>query len=203
LPIPSAIPRAPRPAACERDGCRAALVGHFGTYGSHIAPLLRSGLTALLDAEPSAAAICIGAGSDRFVADLAGARPDLRLRLTATGRASPHAAAAHILACDLMLQPYPDGVTTRRTSVMACLINGRAVVTTGGALTEPEWAGSGAVALVPSGDPRQLVEAARALLADGQARAALGARGEAVYRARFALEHTITALRGRPAGAAA
>jgi len=127
----------------------------------------------------------------------------LRGRLHGTGRVSAADAAILLSACDLLLQPYPDGVTTRRTSVMAGLVNSRAVVATTGHLTETVWADTGAVALAPARDTGSLVATALALLSKDDERAALAARGDRVYRERFALEHTVRALRGSVEGAAA
>jgi glycosyltransferase involved in cell wall biosynthesis len=101
----------------------------------------------------------------------------------------------HLQACDVVVQPYPDGVTTRRTSVMAALANARAVVTCDGGLTESVWRDSGCVFLAASA--AALVGAARDLLANAPARAALEARASATYAARFDLRHTIDALIGR------
>jgi 2,4-dienoyl-CoA reductase-like NADH-dependent reductase (Old Yellow Enzyme family) len=108
-----------------------------------------------------------------------------------------------LAACDLLVQPFPDGVTTRRTSVMAGLINGRAVLTTAGRLTEPVWAETRAVALAPVGDSRSLIALARALLADPDMRASLAARAESTYCRLFSLGHSIDTLRGEAAGRAA
>ena len=35
----------------------------------------------------------------------------------------------HLQACDVLVQPYPEGITSRRTSAMAALAHGRAIVT--------------------------------------------------------------------------
>ena len=86
---------------------------------------------------------------------------------------------------------------------MAGLINGRAIVTTTGHLTEPVWTESGAVALAPAEDTRAFVQSSRGLLSDHESRAALASRGERTYRERFALPHTIDALRSVLQGAAA
>ena len=101
----------------------------------------------------------------------------------------------HLLACDLMLQPFVAGVTTRRTSVMAALHHGVPTVTTAGPLTEPLWRETGAAALAAAGDPTALAGAARALLEDPEARARLAAAGRAVYDAHFDVRLTIAALR--------
>ena len=79
---------------------------------------------------------------------------------------------------------------------MAGLTNGRAVVTTDGALTEDIWRATASVALAPSDDPAAFVATARELLADTSGRASLAARGSATYESCFALRHTIDALRG-------
>ena len=116
----------------------------------------------------------------------------------------PRPEAAIVLsACDLLVQPYPDGVTTRRTSIMAGLVNGRAVMTTTGHLTERVWAETGAVALAPASDIQTLVASTLELLSNAGDRSALAARGENTYRERFALDHTIRALRRTVEGAAA
>jgi glycosyltransferase involved in cell wall biosynthesis len=200
LPIPSAIPCVK--AAEDVEAARGALtgsathvVGHFGSYGRHVAPLLRRALNDLLSSDLHVAAVCAGAESDSFVTRMIAERPILRGRLFATGRVSARDISVQLQACDLLLQPYPDGVTTRRTSVMAGLANGRAVVTVDGALTEHVWRATASVALVPSDDPAALVATARELLADPSGRTSLAARGSATYESCFALRHTIDALR--------
>ena len=200
LPIPSSIPRCEHPQlATDRRrqlaGENDFLVGHFGTYGTHVAPMLRDALLSLLSLETSLKIVCAGSGSDRFIADVVAANPELRPRLRATGRLEPADAAAMLSACDLLLQPFPDGVTTRRTSVMAGLMNGRAVLTTSGHLTEPVWTETGAVSMTQAGDTQAFVTAARTLLASRESLSALAARGDDTYKRRFALEHTIDALR--------
>lgn len=209
LPIPSAIPRCVRAAdSSERrrqilGSSAGQLVGHFGTFGSSVAHMLTASLPQLLSRRSKIAALCLGSGSDEFVRALSDAAPILRGRIHGTGRVSASDAASWLSACDLLLQPYPDGVTTRRTSVMAGLINARAVATTSGRLTEAVWAETGAVALAPAHDTDSQVATALSLLSQDHERAALAARGERLYRERFALDHTIRTLRGEIEGAAA
>jgi glycosyltransferase involved in cell wall biosynthesis len=208
LPIPSAIPRCDRPPGARDLRARltgpdgATLIGHFGTYGAQIAPLLQDALLDLLRGDAGLHAICAGAGSEGFVQSLLASEVGLGGRLHATGRTDAVEVSVVLTACDLLLQPYPDGVTTRRTSVMAGLTNSRPVVTTTGHLTESVWAETGAVAMTPAGDTTAFVEAARRLLADPVRRNALGLRAEATYRERFSLEHTVVTLRAA-AGAVA
>lgn len=204
LPVPSAIPVVAVANAAgakgqvgvirARYGGGRLLVGHLGTYGRLVKPLLDASIPALV-AEADCSVLLMGRGSDTASRELMASHPALAGRVGASGPLAPADLSAHVSACDLMLQPYPDGVSTRRTSTMVGLSHGRAVVTTEGALTEPMWRESNAVALVPVGEPDRLVAAARSLLSNVPARTALAERGRSVYDARFDVRHTIAALR--------
>jgi len=95
-----------------------------------------------------------------------------------------------------MLQPFPDGVSCRRTSVMAALAHTLPVATTRGRFTEPLWAESRAVALAPADDTAALADTAARLLNDPDARDGLARAGLSLYRARFDVAHVVAALRG-------
>ena len=97
-----------------------------------------------------------------------------------------------------MVQPYPDGISTRRTSAMAALAHGRPIVTTSGWLTEALWEDTGAVALVAAAPPDAIARATAALLDDESARCALSSRARTTYVERFDVVHTIRALRRSP-----
>ena len=200
LPIPSAIPRVDAAQAVQAIrsmslGGAAYLVGHFGSYGDHIAPLLRDVFKDLLSSDRRIAGLCTGAGSDFFVRDMIARYPDLRGRVVASGRASADDISVQLQACDVLMQPYPDGVTTRRTSVMAGLANGCAVATTLGKLTENVWRAAGCVATAPARDTAALAHVVRELLADSAAREQLRRQSLTAYDTYFALRHTIHALR--------
>ena len=94
-----------------------------------------------------------------------------------------------------MMQPYPDGVSSRRTSVMAPLAHGVPVVTTEGPLSEPVWRDSGAVVLVPLRDAALLATAVASLASDPARLRDLSSKGRELYDARFDIRHTIAALR--------
>jgi glycosyltransferase involved in cell wall biosynthesis len=104
---------------------------------------------------------------------------------------APDAVAETLASCDVLLQPYPDGITVRRTSAMAGLAQGRPIVTTTGHLTEPSWAEQGAVALVPVLDVEGFAASAEHLLTDAEERARLGARAHMVYHAHFSVGHLV------------
>ncbi|MDQ3346356.1 MAG: glycosyltransferase [Acidobacteriota bacterium] len=171
-----------------------AIVGHFGTFGDHVGRDLMDALPAILHGAAALRVVLLGRGGEAFAAAFRLREPGLAGRVLATGLLSATDAAAALRACDVVVQPYPDGVTTRRTSVMAALANQVAVVTTDGELTEPVWRETGAVGLAPASDPAALAAATVALLVDTRGRAALAANGRRLYDARFAIEHTLDAL---------
>jgi len=200
LPVPSTIPRSCDSEAAARRRTHVAIngepevVGHFGTYGDHIARELESVVPLLLGARSSAQFVFIGRGSDRFAAAMRARHGTLSARIHDTGVLSSMDVAAAIRACDVMVQPYPDGITTRRTSAMASLTNGVATISTAGALTEAVWSETGAVALARDG--RAITEKVVALLESASERAALAAAGRRVYDERFAIEKSVDALLG-------
>ncbi len=172
------------------------LVGHFGTFGRLITDLLEPAVVGLLRIDARARILLIGRGSERYHAQIGAAHPELAGRVTGTGELPLAGVAAHLRACDLLLQPYPDGVSTRRGSVMAGLANRVPVVTNLGKLSEPLWAISTGVAVVPGPDPSALAAAATEVLAlPSETRLALGARGAELYFSEFTLERTIARLR--------
>jgi glycosyltransferase involved in cell wall biosynthesis len=200
-PIPATIPTDASPDSVARwrarfigGDPRALIVGHFGTFGDHIGRELTRVVPLILDAVPAARVVLIGRGGEAFLAELAQRQPALGRRVHATGLLPGPDASAALRACDLVVQPFPDGVTTRRTTVMAALANEVAVVTTNGKLTEAVWRDADAVRLAPASDPPAIAAAAAMLLKDPGATAALAGRGRRLYQARFALEHTLDAL---------
>jgi glycosyltransferase involved in cell wall biosynthesis len=199
-PIPATIAPAAGPAAITGWRSRftaghegTLIVGHFGTFGDHVGRELTGAVPAILRASPAARFVFIGRGGEAFAAGLSRREPALGSRLHATGTLSRAEVSAALRACDLVVQPYPDGVTTRRTSVMAALANGVAVVTTDGRLTEPVWRNADVKLVTPS-DPAALAAATVAVLADADGRMALGSNGKRLYDARFAVEHTLDTL---------
>ena len=169
LPVPGCVPPAPVPEPSSlRDRFAAAdqpIVGHFGSHGATVAPLLDACLPLIMNGPCRPALLLLGADGPSYRDALVARHPEWAPRAHADGLSRGAELAAHLAACDVMLQPYPDGVTSRRTSVMACLANRRAVVTTAGRLTEPLWHASHAVSLAgvtdAAGMADEVVRAAR------------------------------------------
>ena len=155
-------------------------------------------MVALLRRVPEARFLLLGRGGPDFAASSALHFPDIASRVTAPGPLEAASVATHLAACDVLVQPYPDGISGRRTSAMAGLALGRPIVTTAGSLTEPEWATSNAVLMSPVGGTEALAEAAIRLLSAGSERDALGDRGGAWYRAHFSMARTVESLLKSP-----
>jgi hypothetical protein len=171
------------------------LIGHFGSYGSLITPYLLHAIPALLASDPQRFVLLLGINGERFAEQIVRAHPMYRDRLFATGRLPSYELACHLAACDIVLQPYPDGVTGRRTSLMSALALGLPIVTTTGHLTEAFWKDSNAVALVPADRKEGLADEVEALLRSRSRKDELAKNARELYRAKFALRHTIDALR--------
>jgi glycosyltransferase involved in cell wall biosynthesis len=209
LPVASNIPVVDDPAGVRavRDSYAAngeRLVGHFGTYDRNTTELLLRAAPLLLQDNPACKLLLLGRGGEQVRAKLIAAQPDLRIgsqpglaeRVHATGTMSANNISLHLSACQLLLQPFIDGVSSRRTAVMAGLAHGIPIVTTSGRLTEPLWAESKAVALAPGADAAALVKETSELLSDETSRRRLSAAGKELYDQRFAIERTVVALRG-------
>ena len=107
--------------------------------------------------------ICIGRGSDAFARGSAG-RTRRSPDASTAPATSPRRHRGRAARVRRGRAAVPDGVTTRRTSVMAALANGVPIVSTAGALTEAVWRETGAVALAPASDARAIGAAVVALL---------------------------------------
>ena len=206
LPVPSGIPIAADASAAAALRERVApsgevVAGHFGTFGGLIVPLLAEALPVLLE-RSTCRVFLLGRGSESFRAAFVEQHPRFHERVGASGELAPRDLSAALAACDFLLQPYPDGITSRRTSAMAGLQHGKPLVTTDGWLTEPFWRSSSSAILGPARDVIELGSAAAALAADRDRIDRMSVEARALYDARFELCHTIAALRA-PVPAAA
>jgi glycosyltransferase involved in cell wall biosynthesis len=201
LPIPATIaagPPAPAIDSFRKRFTRHAgpVLGHFGTFGGDVSGELEPALREIMRRRPGLNIALVGANGGRFRQHLiAGARGADAAAIIATERLEGEDAAAALSACDILLQPYPDGATTRRTSLMAGLREGVATVTTRGFLTETIWSESGAVVLADAGEPARIADAVERLLDDANARREQGARGRETYARSFSMAITVERLR--------
>jgi glycosyltransferase involved in cell wall biosynthesis len=122
LPIPSAIPAlndtelvvAAKRRLVPDPGSH--LVGHFGTYGALNRLLLSPTLVLLLRSRPDVRICLLGSGSDAMASELQSRQPESRGRVIGLGHQAPAELAAGLQACDVALQPYPDGARDRKST---------------------------------------------------------------------------------------
>ncbi|HXH07209.1 MAG TPA: glycosyltransferase [Vicinamibacterales bacterium] len=201
VPVPSTIPVAHDAARVdalrERAGAGRSglLAGHFGSGGDETAATLSEALAQIVRVRSEARLVFIGRRSGELAQQTAALRPGVADRVLATGPLDAREVSCWLAACDLMLQPYPDGVSARRTSTISALAHGRPIVTTAGRLTEPLWSESHAVRLVPAGEIGAFAQAAAEVAASADERLRLRIAARALYHARFDLERIVAAIR--------
>jgi glycosyltransferase involved in cell wall biosynthesis len=202
LPVPSNIPVAADSSGVDLLRRRWTprgefLIGHFGTYGSPVTDLLEPILVDLAQEDSGQVVLLMGRGSEEFRAQLVRKLPHMSRIILATGELRLDELSRHIAACDLLIQPYPDGISTRRTSFMTALCHGKPVVATTGHLTEPMWRDSAAVALAPVGDTAAFMSLVEQLRADSPRRGRMGVAARDLYRQRFDIAQLVSVLRGQ------
>jgi glycosyltransferase involved in cell wall biosynthesis len=199
LPVPSSIPcidDAGRVQTIrERYAASGALIGHLGTYGGPIIHMLENLLNALAGDPNTPAVLLMGKGSQEFREAIVRKIPRLGAQVHAAGTLDAADLSCHVAACDVLLQPYPDGVSSRRTSVMVGLSHGKPVVTNMGALAEAFWKDTGALALAPAPDVNAMSRLLAELTANPSERSRVGNAARKLYQERFDISHTIEALR--------
>lgn len=170
-------------------------IAHFGTYGSLVTEPLERIVAPLLAADAARELVLVGRGSAAFRGAFAGRHPELGARVRATGAVESERVVDELARAWVSVFPFPEGVTTRRTSLMTGLAAGAAIVTTSAWCTESVWRRSGAVELVDGCDADAMSAAAERLFLDPEARDELRRRARALYRERFHLERAVRRLR--------
>lgn len=146
---------------------------------------------ALADAEAALAAIAALHGAERLtVLNLGADAPPIALPAGAALRTPGHVGSEELstwlYASDLVLLPFTDGLSTRRTTLMAALAHGLPVVGIRGRNTDRVLADHPqALVLVPAGDRGAYADAAADLAADPARRRAVGDAGRRLYETAF------------------
>lgn len=197
IPIGSNVPPEPPP-GYDRDAERARwgvgpddlLLGYFGFLNESkggeeliraLALLVEKGIPAHLlmvggrvgTSDPTNRAYA--AFIDGLIAELG-----LTERVHWTGYTDPPAVSAGLLATDVCVLPYRDGVSFRRGTLHACLAHGRAIVTTHPAVPLPEVRDGENMRLVPPRDAGALAKAILEVWRDPVLRARLEAGARAL-----------------------
>lgn len=201
LPIPSNIPEATDLRTVDLIRSRIAtaspsrsIVGHFGTYGENVTRLLMPIVEQLISSKVPIHLLFIGGGGERFREQLVQRFQEWNAHISATGRIDAMDVAHHIRASDIMIQPFADGANTRRTSLMACLINRRATVSTTGHHCEAFWSDEKAVRLIELRNTKSAVYEICELIREPRIAVELGKRGYEYYSEHLSLKRTVTSL---------
>jgi glycosyltransferase involved in cell wall biosynthesis len=101
-----------------------------------------------------------------------------------TGYLPPEDVSQHLLALDLALAPFDDGISCRRSSAIAAMAYGVPLVTTRGHLTDPVFEES-PIVLIPANDHELFARAVADLAADPGKRDDLSRRTRAFFDQHF------------------
>jgi glycosyltransferase involved in cell wall biosynthesis len=176
------------------EGGTGPLVGNFGTYGRSVQPLVQSVVEQSRRLHPEWKFVFIGRGSQEFLNELEERGVVPPGSAVASGSLGAAEAACWIKACDVMVQPYPDGVSSRRTTLMAALALGKATVSNLGHLSDNFWAHSQSLYITGQPDAGELVAAVAAVLRDTDLRNRLQTDAAGFYSQKFSLDQTLQRL---------
>jgi glycosyltransferase involved in cell wall biosynthesis len=202
VPIPSNVPDSVDPIRVRAirqqllETRRRTIVGHFGTFGRFHVALLAPTVERILDDGADRVMLLIGRNGAQLRDTIVAHRSDLDARIAVTGELAPQEVSAHLVACDVLLQPYDDGISARRSTAMAGMALGKAIVSNRGVATSEPWTDGHVALLTDTAQPDALAIAVSTLLADPERRHLLGRAARNEYQQRFTLERSIATLRG-------
>jgi glycosyltransferase involved in cell wall biosynthesis len=104
---------------------------------------------------------------------------ELKDAVTVTGELDDRAAAETLASCDMVVLPFRDGISLRRTTLMAALTLGCPVISTTARVLPASLQDGRDVVLVPPEDVEALARAIVGLADDPERRAALAVHGRA------------------------
>jgi glycosyltransferase involved in cell wall biosynthesis len=169
------------------------LIGHFGTLRDPVGSLVLDLVGGILEGYPERRLVLVSSGAEGFLRRVAEKWPTLVGQVLPLGKAGPSEAAEAMCACDVMVQPYEDGVTSRRGSLVAAMALGCAVVTNDGEESEAKLGESGGFRLLPRYDTLLFAEAVGEILRGGGAEYAFAAKE--YYQQNHSVERTVEILR--------
>jgi glycosyltransferase involved in cell wall biosynthesis len=169
-------------------------LGHLGAYGPLAESVLEAAGQELLPRYPRAKMVLLGRGSEALARQWQKRGVAWADRLVVPGVLPAAELVAWLQGCQILLQPYPDGVSSRRTTAMAALCCGIPLVTNLGPLSEPFWSVRlPSIAATPRTE--DLLELAGQLLGDARRRAELALHGQQLYQELFRWNCLLTRLR--------
>jgi glycosyltransferase involved in cell wall biosynthesis len=188
-----------RRALLARTHQQRVLVGHFGAFGRFHMALMPHVVARILDEAHDRTFVLVGRGGEALRDYIAKERPELAARIVATGGLAPEDVSTYLAACDVLVQPFEDGASTRRSSLMAGVALGRPPIANRGRGTEDVWSSERAIHLTDSHAPHAFAGAVTKLLADANLRELLADNARRLHAGRFAMVHAVAALRAEQA----
>ncbi|MEW6734698.1 MAG: glycosyltransferase family 4 protein [Acidobacteriota bacterium] len=137
--------------------------------------------------------IVIGATAAEATTALPQLATDKRVKFL--GYLEPSAVSCWLQNADLLLAPFIDGMSARRTSALAALAHGLAVVSTRGPLFDEEIFGHGALAITDY-DSTQFTAAVQALIQDATRRHELAVAARVLFTEYFSWPAIVARLLG-------
>jgi glycosyltransferase involved in cell wall biosynthesis len=168
-------------------------LGHLGAYGPLAQAVLEAAGQELLPRYPRAKMVLLGRGSEALAQQWQKRGVAWADRLLVPGVVPAAELAAWLQRCQMLLQPYPDGVSSRRTTAMAALCYGLPLATNLGPLSEPFWSVR-LPAMAASPRTEDLLELTDQLLGDARRRAELARHGQQLYQELFRWDCLLTRL---------
>ncbi len=143
---------------------------------------------------PGVNALLIGKNGDMFRKEFVQSLPHLEKRVIAPGVQAHRELSVGLSACDVMLQAYTGGISTRNGSIMSVLSHGRPSVGTKGHVTDPEWDEWGVVDLFAKEADREMAARVCELMADAPTKLAMGQKARALYEKYFIPQRMVEKL---------
>ena len=116
--------------------------------------------------------------------------PEICERMIVTGPLGHDTVSGYLSISDVYVVFFPDGASTRRTSLMVGLAHGVPTISNAGILTDSLLKSSGAIYFVDSLTEEGEIRGLRRLSMDPELRNHLGKRGQAFYEEHFSWEKT-------------
>ncbi len=136
------------------------VVASFGNMVGEGLLLFKTFLTWLAKDNPLARFLFLGKGSESLKINMDSA---LQQRIYATGEISAHQITEYLAISSLYAVFYPDGASTRRTSLITGLAHGMAIVSNCGILTNSDLISSQAVHLLKDVSEKELTDFKKSL----------------------------------------
>jgi glycosyltransferase involved in cell wall biosynthesis len=162
------------------------MLGFFGTlHDSKLMDYVLESLRAVEADGQRARLLCIGPTSQELAQAVNGVSHAPEDRIVCTGYVDARRVSQYLSVTDIFLLPLIDGVSSRRSSLMAALSHGLPVVATIGEGTDRLWLESAAFAGSPVEEKSVFLKNVCALAADEARRRQLAEAGARLYQDQF------------------